>query len=121
MAVDTTYFKKKLETEKAELEGDLGKVGRQDPNRPGEWEVKPTNESDPEFRDDVADQLEEMDEREEIESNLEERYEEINRALERIEAGRFGICEVGGEEIEADRLEANPAARTCKAHRETQR
>ena len=37
-------------------------------------------------------------------------------ALERIEKGTYGICEVGNEEIEEDRLNANPAARTCKAH-----
>ena len=33
-------------------------------------------------------------------------------ALEKIEAGKYGICEVSGEEIEADRLEAYPSAKT---------
>jgi RNA polymerase-binding transcription factor DksA len=43
-------------------------------------------------------------------------WSDIKRALENIEQGTYGICEVGGEEIEEDRLEANPSARTCKAH-----
>ena len=33
-----------------------------------------------------------------------------------IAAGTYGTCEVSGEQIEEDRLEADPAARTCKAH-----
>ena len=30
--------------------------------------------------------------------------------------GTYGSCEISGEAIEVERLEANPAARTCKAH-----
>ena len=40
----------------------------------------------------------------------------VDEALEKIEKGTYGICETGGEKIEEDRLEANPSARTCKAH-----
>ncbi len=34
----------------------------------------------------------------------------------RIEDGTYGVCTVSGEEIETERLEADPAAKTCKAH-----
>jgi len=118
MIVNSEKFKKLLEEEKTSLEDDLKKVGRENPERPGEWEVTPTDETDVEFREDVADQLEEMDEREEVELNLEQRYENVVRALEKIAKDAYGICEIGGEPIEEDRLEANPAARTCKAHRD---
>ena len=118
MKLDFTHFKERLEAEKASLEVDLTKVGQPDPSRPGEWEVKPTSETGPEFRDDVVDQLEEMDEREEVETNLEDRYADVIDALEKIGQGNYGICEIGKEAIESDRLEANPAARTCKAHRD---
>jgi RNA polymerase-binding transcription factor DksA len=40
----------------------------------------------------------------------------VVHALGKIEAGTYGVCEVSGMDIEEDRLEANPAARTCKAH-----
>ena len=36
--------------------------------------------------------------------------------LKKIEAGTFGVCEISGEPIEEDRLDANPAARTNKAN-----
>jgi Tfp pilus assembly PilM family ATPase len=42
--------------------------------------------------------------------------QEVMTALTKIEEGTYGTCEVSGDEIETDRLEANPAARTCKAH-----
>jgi RNA polymerase-binding transcription factor DksA len=47
---------------------------------------------------------------------LDIRLEEINDALEKIEENRYGECEICSEDIEEDRLEVNPAARTCKKH-----
>jgi DnaK suppressor protein len=41
---------------------------------------------------------------------------EIEAAIERIEAGTYGICEVCGEPIDPARLEARPTARTCVHH-----
>lgn len=38
---------------------------------------------------------------------------EIDHALNRIEEGTYGICEVGGEPIPKQRLEAIPWARFC--------
>ncbi len=38
---------------------------------------------------------------------------EIDRALSRIDHGRWGHCEVCGREIDRDRLVAQPEARDC--------
>ena len=38
---------------------------------------------------------------------------EINAALARIEAGRFGVCSGCGEQIPLGRLQVVPTARTC--------
>ena len=38
---------------------------------------------------------------------------EIDQALDRIEAGEYGWCEITGEEIGIKRLEARPAATRC--------
>ncbi|MEN9852315.1 MAG: hypothetical protein RI996_258 [Candidatus Parcubacteria bacterium] len=61
----------------------------------------------------------------EVESNkdavldqLENRLMDVERALDKISAGTYGTCEVSGEPIELERLEANPAARTNIANRE---
>ncbi|GAE33876.1 TraR/DksA C4-type zinc finger protein [Halalkalibacter akibai] len=42
----------------------------------------------------------------------ERELEEIKHALAKFEEGTFGICEVTGQTIPYERLEANPAART---------
>ncbi len=61
---------------------------------------------------------------EEYESNvaivntLESKYQTVISALERIKNNTYGKCLVCGKEIEQDRLEANPAAGTCKEHME---
>lgn len=39
--------------------------------------------------------------------------QEIDSATARFAAGKYGICEVCGRPIAAERLEAKPTARTC--------
>lgn len=41
---------------------------------------------------------------------------EIERALEHVDAGTYGHCEVCGQEIPVERLEARPATSRCVAH-----
>ena len=45
--------------------------------------------------------------------NEEQLLEEVEAALERIEAGTFGNCELCGREIPKVRLDALPQAATC--------
>jgi len=115
--MNTNHYKKLLEDEKKKLEGELDSVGRINPSNPRDWEPTP-EKMDTQYADknEAADALEEYGERVGVETTLEARLQEVNAALERIEKRSFGICEDGGEEIEDDRLEANPAARTCKKH-----
>ncbi|MBT6401739.1 hypothetical protein HN803_08045 [candidate division WWE3 bacterium] len=40
----------------------------------------------------------------------------VEKAIAKIEAGNYGICEVGGEAIGEDRLKAMPEAENCVAH-----
>jgi len=40
-------------------------------------------------------------------------WKKINKALEKIEKGTFGVCERCGEEISTKRLEARPVAELC--------
>lgn len=42
-----------------------------------------------------------------------EHVAELDRALERLEAGEYGRCEGCGEQIPAERLEIRPAASLC--------
>jgi RNA polymerase-binding transcription factor DksA len=112
-------FKKRLEGELAKVEGELKGIAVQDPNNPKNWSSKETEmetmapTADP---NEAADKIEEYNEHRAITGELEIRYNDIKAALEKIESGTYGVCEVSGEEIEEERLEANPAARTCKKH-----
>lgn len=112
---ETDYFKTKLLEEKAELEGELKEVAQKEPGQ--NWSAT-SGGLDIDSADDneVADKFEELEENKVILNQLEPQYNEVKAALERIEKGTYGICEVSGEEIERDRLEANPSARTSKKH-----
>ena len=116
MEQNTSHFKDLLLAQKKQLEDGLTGVGLQDPEHTGDWHAAPSDRSEIDMRDDVADRLEDFEEQEATEVNLEKQLSDINLALEKIAAGTYGVCEIGGEIIEAARLEANPAARTCKAH-----
>jgi len=114
--MDTAHFRELLETEKRTLEAELATVGRKNPSNPADWEPVPGEtgmEADP---NDQATVLDSYQENTAILADLETRYNDVLAALARIDAGAYGTCEVSGEPIEDDRLTADPAARTCKAH-----
>lgn len=46
---------------------------------------------------------------------LQERLENVQGALARIEKGTYGLCERCGKEIAPERLEAIPSAKLCMA------
>ena len=110
------HFRTRLTAEKATLEAELATVGRKNPSNPNDWEAVPEEtglEADP---NDRADQMEELGNNTAILRDLENRYNDVLAALARIEDGTYGTCTVSGEPIEEDRLEADPAAATSKAH-----
>lgn len=57
-----------------------------------------------------------------IGEQVERRLEDVDRALEKIEEGSYGVCDDTGEEIPKGRLEAVPEAiRTVEAQQEFER
>lgn len=110
-------LKARLEEEQKLLEEELSRLGTKNPGVSGDWvTAKPTGEEFGADRTDNAGVIEEMHENNAAMNELEGRYNTVTRALGKFAAGTYGICEISGNEIELDRLEANPAARTCKAH-----
>ncbi|MDO8572821.1 MAG: TraR/DksA family transcriptional regulator [bacterium] len=116
-SIDTAHFKEKLEAEKTLIEGELRGVGRINPENPKDWEATPSpidvSSAD---KTEVAEQMEEFEERGAVEVELENKLGSITRALDKIKNNTYGVCEVGNEPIEIARLEANPAAITCIKH-----
>lgn len=115
---ETEKFKVLLTEELTNLEAQLKTVGRKNPANPADWEAVEGGETEVDSAEegDVAEAIESYENNSGIVAQLEPRLNEVKSALEKIENGSFGKCEVCGESIEEDRLEANPAAKTCKLH-----
>jgi RNA polymerase-binding transcription factor DksA len=110
-------FRTALEKERALLEKELSSLGKRDPSNPSDW--VPAKAAGDEFgadRNDNADIFEDMQDANATINELEGRLNTVTAALEKMDTGTYGVCEVSGEDIELDRLTANPAATTCKAH-----
>lgn len=112
-------FKEMLEEEKNLLEKELANLGIKNPDD-GDWGAVLEGITSADRADDniAADRFEEFGEQSAILGELEIRYRNILNALEKIDNGTYGNCEVDNEPIELERLKANPSARTCKKHME---
>lgn len=117
MTIDTEHFKKKLEEEKAALEKELTQVGRKDPDNPSNWEaVPPERDISQADENTVADGIADYEDNNAIVNTLESRYKDVKSGLDKIAKGVYGTCQICKKEIDSERLEANPAARTCREH-----
>lgn len=105
-----------LEAEKDSLEEELSTHGRVQGGT-GDWQGSSGDltgiEADP---IDAADQIEELVTNVPLVEDLEKRHKDVIVALEKMDGSTYGMCEECGEPIPIDRLEANPAARTCIKH-----
>ena len=114
--LDKKKIKEKLEKERDILLEQMRDMGKLNPET-GEWEAVPEEmnyqESD---QNDMADRFEDFEERSSMIRDLGQRLNNILIALKKIGRESFGKCEICGKEIEGTRMEANPAARTCKKH-----
>ncbi|HVM58953.1 MAG TPA: TraR/DksA C4-type zinc finger protein [Candidatus Paceibacterota bacterium] len=113
----TDHLRKSLEEEKARLESEMGSVGRKNPNVPGDWEAVPSETGQEPDEADQADVFVSGDTNAAILADLEARYDTVVGALARMDKDEYGVCEVCGKKIEQERLEADPAATTCKEHK----
>ena len=93
MSLDKKKIKEKLEKERDVLLEEVRDMGKLNPETFADYEEKSSM-----IRD------------------LGARLNNILRAIKGINRESFGKCEVCKKNIEMARLEANPAARTCKEH-----
>ncbi len=114
--LDKKKIKEKLEAEKNVLLDELQGMGRLN-TETGEWEATPEELNSPESdQNDMADRFEDFEARSSMIKTLEPRLNNILRALKALNKESFGKCKVCKKDIEGTRLEANPAAQTCKNH-----
>ena len=101
-----TTLRASLEEERSHLRSQLG-------------ELEAGNESSLTFDENFADSGQvaaEQGEAMALASSLKEQLDDIERALQKMDEGTYGKCEVDGEPIAEARLEAMPATRYCIKH-----
>ncbi|MCA9356981.1 hypothetical protein KC872_02110 [Candidatus Kaiserbacteria bacterium] len=109
-------FQIQLEAELKSITAELSTIAVNSPDS-DDWVSIPDSEELGNADENVeADAVEEWNERRAVLAQLEIRYRNIKRALQKITDGTYGICEISGKEIETERLQANPAARTNLAN-----
>lgn len=103
-------IKEKLLAEKARLEAELQSYKAQDPYLSGDRDLEINTTDNDSIENEGHDRV--VGTR----NALKEDLSAVLLALQKLEQGTYGRCEVGGEEIEAERLAVNPAAATCLKH-----
>src|SRR3990167_1152114 len=116
--LDKKKIKDKLEKERDILLEELRDMGKLN-SETGEGEATPEELDFPESdQNNMADRFEDFEARSSMIKTLEPRLNNILKAIKGLNRESFGKCGVCKKEIEMTRLEANPAARTCKEHLE---
>lgn len=110
-------YKARLLTMLEEITKELQSIGIHNPENPSDWIAVP-EDLDAEEPDEnlSADSVEAWNERTALVATLEPQYNNIKAALDRIDHGTFGNCEICKAPIEEKRLNANPVSRTCTLH-----
>lgn len=109
-------LKEKLEKRKKELEENLTLIAERDPKIEGDWDTKfpDFNKSSGEkVSEEAADEVEEYENLKATEHVLELSLQDVNKALEKMEKGGYGICENCQKTINSFRLEIFPEAKIC--------
>ena len=104
-------MKKVLEQRKKDLEKSLEDVAQKSSRIKNTYEAK-----FPEYgtsEEESADEVATFTDRISLEENLEETLHEVERALKKIQQGKYGFCEECGKEIGEKRLRVMPTARWC--------
>lgn len=115
--MDMKNYKQRLEEELKVLEGELSEIGIKNPSNPSDW-IPKMPEENISFADEneVADTVDDAQINNALVNDLEVRYNNVKKALQKIEDNTYGTCDVCGYKINEERLEANPSARTCQKH-----
>jgi RNA polymerase-binding transcription factor DksA len=110
-------LKHKLEEEKKAIQKELQSFAEEDKKLKGDWDTRFPRfdkETGGSSLEKAADEVEQYEALLPIEFSLEKKLQNINSALERIKKGQYGICKKCKKTISPERLEAFPAAETCK-------
>ena len=102
--------RQKLVAEKSRLEAELASYKAEDPYLSQDRDLEINTTDNDSIENEGHDRVEGA--RNALKADL----SAVLLALQKLDLGTYGKCEVGGEDIEAERLAVNPAAVTCFKH-----
>jgi DnaK suppressor protein len=104
-------LKEALLQEKTKLEENLGRIAKPLDKKAGDYET--SFEDIGTDREDNTTEVEQYTDNLPVEITLEKKLQDIIDALKKMDDGTYGICANCNQEIDIERLRANPAAKTC--------
>lgn len=111
--IDTAVYRKLLEDEQARLTSAVAFLERENPGTISDELGELAEGGTDNHLADTATAMHDRELDEGIEEGAQQTLAEIEAALQRIEEGSYGTCEVCGEPIGGERLSAIPWARLC--------
>ena len=113
-------LKIRLENEMLELKKEISDIAIPDSSAPGGYDAKENGQADGDVLDtaDQAAELTDIHNNDAILKILEERKESVQKAMDAMADGKYGVCHECGGEIEHKRLLVNAAATACIEHME---
>jgi len=105
---DYTELYTHLKNEQARLNAELAQLENKKQSADERREGSPFGK-----REEEATEAFELEKRLALEKQLYDTLEKINHALEKYEAGTYGICDICTQPIDEDRLKALPSASLC--------
>jgi len=108
---DLAEIKSELLTEKKRLEAELEKFAKKNPHNPEDYDAQFEEIGDDE--EDSTSEVVEYGFNLTLEKTLEKSLKDVNKSLERIEKGDYGICKYCKQEIDPKRLKARPTSSAC--------
>lgn len=104
-------IEKTLHSKKAELEAELEAIAKKDTEKAGNYKSRFPNYGEKE--DENATEVAVFTDRLAMEETLEKDLRDVNRALENIKQGTYGICKYCQSPIDVNRLLIRPTSSSC--------
>ena len=111
--IDTDEFRKRLEDQRARLTHAVDFLEKENPGSMSDELGELAEGGTDNHLGDTASVMYDRELDEGLEEGAQQTLSEIDAALKRIDDGTYGICEVCGKPIGAERLAAIPWARLC--------
>lgn len=106
-----------LKEKKQTIQKELEKFAKKDKKIEGDWDTrfpKWNGEVGSAALEKAADEVEEYESLLSIEFTLEKKLRDIQKALDKIRKGEYGLCEKCEKSISPERLKVIPEAKFCK-------